>query len=74
MKIKDLPKDKSLEGVVFLHPETKEHCIWKSQWIKGIWFKKNVKSDEIFPLFVENLEDALEFEVVEKSQRNVNRL
>lgn len=65
MKIKDLPKDKLLDGVVFLHPESGERCIWKSRWQKGVWFKKDAASDQVFPLQVENLQDALEFEVVQ---------
>jgi len=63
MKIKDLPSQKGLGGVVFLHPKTGEHCIWNSQWKKGVWFKKDAKSDEVFPLFLTDLKDALEFEV-----------
>jgi hypothetical protein len=65
MKIKDLPKDKPLGGVVFLHPETGERCIWASQWQKGVWFKKDAESDHVFPISVEKLEDALDFEVTQ---------
>ena len=64
MKIKDLPKDKGLGGIAFLHPVTKKRCIWASQWQKGVWYKKDAKSTEVFPLFVEDLKEALEFEVV----------
>ena len=62
MKIKDLDPKKSLEGVKFKHPETGEVCIWKSQWQRGVWYKKDETSNQVFPLVVEKLEDALEFE------------
>lgn len=63
MKIKDLPQDKGLGGVVFLHPETGKRCIWKSQWQKGVWYKENRDTDEVKPLFLDDLKDALELEV-----------
>lgn len=63
--INDLPDDISLGGVKFKHPETGEVCIWSSQWEKGVWYKKNKDDTQIFPLFVDKLEDALKFEVIE---------
>ena len=42
-----------------------ETYYWASQWQKGVWGKKDLKSERLFPLFVENLEEALEWEVVE---------
>lgn len=63
MQIKDLPQDKPLTGVVFLHPKTGERCIWRSQWANGVWFKKDAKSEQVFPLSVNKLEDALEFTI-----------
>lgn len=68
VKIKDLPKGKPLAGVVFLHPETGEHCIWHSQWEKGIWFKKSSTSDQVFTLKVADLMEALEFTVAEEKK------
>lgn len=65
MKIKDLPDDVSLGSVKFKHPKTGEVCVWISQWNKGIWYKTDEKNSQMFPLFVENVEEALEFEVVE---------
>jgi hypothetical protein len=70
MKIKDLPKDESLGGVRFKHPETAEICIWQSQWgypdgKAGVWYKTDSASSKIFPLFLDNLQEALEFEVVD---------
>ena len=63
IRIKDLPDNKSLDGVMFLHPETKEKCIWASQWEKGIFYRKDDSSTRIYTLFVEKLEEALEFEL-----------
>lgn len=66
MKIKDLPDTVSLNSVRFKHPTTGEACTWVSQWAKGIWYKTDIKSSQMHPLFVEKLEEALEFEVVEE--------
>ena len=70
MKIEDLPRDKSLGGIKFRHPETGEVCYWVSQWgypdgKAGVWYKTDLGSTRIFPLFLDKLEEALEFEVVE---------
>jgi hypothetical protein len=64
MKIKDLPPQTALTGVVFLHPETGERCIWQSQWQKGVWFKKDSGSNQVFPLYLDDMKVALEFTVV----------
>ncbi len=63
MKIKDLPRDKPLTGVAFIHPETGVKCYWKSQWQKGVWFQKDRKDAQVFPLFLDDLQQALELEV-----------
>lgn len=63
MKIKNLSK--TLDGVKFKHPETGKTCIWVSQWNKGVWYKKDESDKRIYPLFVETLDDVLEFEIVE---------
>jgi len=65
MKIKDLKG--SLSGIKFLHPKTGEVCIWKSQWSypegkAGVWYKKDA-STQIYPLCLDKLTEALEFEV-----------
>ena len=72
MKIKELDPSKSVGGVIFKHPETGEACIWTSQWAypegkSGIWFKKpgDEQPDRVYPLTLDKLEEALEFEVVE---------
>ena len=69
-KIKDLDPKKSLGGVKFKHPETGKTCIWSSQWgdpdeKAGVWYKKDDKSNQVFPLLLDKLEESLEFEVVE---------
>ena len=64
MKIKDLPKDSSLAGVKFKAPNG-IIGIWCSQWQKGIWYKKDIHDTQVFPLLVDSLEEALEFDVLE---------
>lgn len=63
--INDLPPDKNLDGVKFKHPETGETCIWRSQWNKGIFYKKNAADTQVFTIFVDDLMDALKFEVID---------
>lgn len=64
MKISDLPKDKQLGGVRFIYPVDGKKYYWHSQWKKGVWGKKNLESDEVFPLECDDLKDALNWEVV----------
>jgi len=68
MKIKDLPENINLGGVRFIHPETKKPVYWYSQWEKGIWIKEENDSRQFFPLFVNDLKEALEFEVADDSR------
>jgi hypothetical protein len=64
MKIKDLPGKTNLRGVRFIYPANGETYIWFSQWDKGVWGKKDLKDTQVFPLFVKDLHEALEWEVV----------
>ena len=69
-KIKDLPKNINLRGVKFHDPKTGTTGFWYSQWDykggkAGIWYKTDMKSGQVFPLFLDKLEEALEFEVLE---------
>ena len=69
-KIRDLPENGSLRGVKFHDPKTGTTGVWYSQWgypdgKAGVWWKKDMKSGSIFPLFLDNLKEALEFEVIE---------
>ena len=68
-KIKDLPSNISLSGVKFRDPKTGTTGYWYSQWgyrggKAGIWWKQDMKSGAIFPLFLDDLKEALEFEVL----------
>lgn len=72
MLIKDLPKDTNLGGIKFRYPKDNQVYIWKSQWGLGIWAKKpnNPNPDQVFPLFVDNLEEVLEWEVIDYKNDN----
>lgn len=63
--INDLNPKAGLGGLKFKHPVTGGICIWESQWAKGVWYKKNPQDAQIFPLFVEDLKEALDWEVIE---------
>ncbi len=65
MKIKDLPENMNLGTVRFIHPETKQPVYWFSQWQKGIFYKEDPQSTRIYPLCMDDLKEALEFEVAE---------
>jgi hypothetical protein len=64
MKIKDLPQDIPLTGTRFIYPMDGKPYYWFSEWRKGVWGKTNMASEKVFPLFVNELEDVLEWEVV----------
>jgi hypothetical protein len=64
VKIKDLPSDRSLGGVRFRFPGDGKIYFWHSQWQKGVWGKKHPKDTQVHPLHVEDLKDALEWEVI----------
>jgi len=69
-KIKDLPVNMSLRGVKFRDPKTKITGYWWAQWgyvggEAGIWYKKNMESPSVFPLFLSDLQEAFELEVIE---------
>ena len=68
MKIKDLPENSTLNNVRFIYPGDGKAYYWTSQWQKGIWGKKDSNSGQIFPLFVENIRDALEWEIADETE------
>ena len=68
MKIKDLPEGSALNNVRFIYPGDGKAYYWASQWQKGIWGKKDLSSGQIFPLFVENIRDALEWEIADETE------
>ena len=68
MKIKDLP-NVNMRNIKFKAPDGRVYY-WHSQWgypdgKAGIWAKKDLGSDRVFPIFLDKLSDALEFEIVE---------
>lgn len=68
MKIKDLPKGTNLEGIK-IRTDTGQEGYWKSQWQKGVWLT-DVRPDtlgaqQVHPVFVSDLAEALEWEVLE---------
>jgi len=70
MKLKDLPANQSLGGVRFRYPKDGQLYYWLSQWEKGVWGKKDMGSERIYPLFCENLSEALEWEVVPEEKKS----
>ncbi len=63
LKIRDLSKNINLGNVIIKTPCGKVGK-WKSQWDKGVWLKEDEKSNKITPIFVENLQECLDWEVV----------
>lgn len=63
MKVKDLKgnlqgtKVKTPKGVI---------GYWKSQWQKGVWLNENPSEGRMYPQFVDDLKDCLEWEVTEE--------
>lgn len=68
MKIKDLPENSTLNNIRFIYPGDGQAYYWTSQWQKGIWGKKDLNSGQIFPLFVENIRDALEWKIADETE------
>jgi hypothetical protein len=66
MKIRDLPNDEAFAHVRFIYPGDGKPYYWYSQWNKGVWGKKEQNSQQIFPLFVDELKQAMGWEVVEE--------
>jgi hypothetical protein len=69
MKIKDLPSSIPLEGVKVKTPKGVVGY-WKSQWgyaegKAGVWLSSGI-DNRVYPQFVDNLKDTLEWEVVEE--------
>lgn len=59
--IGDLTPGSTLLGVRFVYPGDGQKYYWASQWQKGVWGKKDMGSGQIFPLFCEDLKDALKW-------------
>lgn len=68
-RIRDLPDDfGSIAGVRFKYPADGKYYYWTSQWRKGVWGKKSIESSQIFPLFVNDLSEALEWELANQDE------
>jgi hypothetical protein len=59
--IADLPPGVPLTGTRFVYPGDGQKYYWHSQWQKGVWGKKDKQSEQVFPLFCEDLKDALKW-------------
>ena len=66
MKIKDLPRSVSLGGVKVRTPDGRIGY-WRSQWLKGVWLEEVKGSGKVTPVFVEDLKETLEWEILDES-------
>ncbi len=66
--IKDLPE--GFGGLSQIKIKAPDGTIgwWVSQWNKGVWVRKEKGDNQVHPVFVENLEECLEWEIVEIDQ------
>lgn len=71
MKIKDLNRGQNLGG---LHVRTSNGVEgwWSSQWQKGVWLATVppdvTVSQQIVPVFVEDLKECLEWDIIEEDK------
>ena len=64
IRIGDLPANVPLDGLRFIYPGDGQPYYWVSQWEKGVWGRKQFGDTRIYPLFVDSLDEALEWEVI----------
>ena len=65
-KIKDLPPETNMGGITVKTP-TGIIGKWVSQWNKGVWLSCNPSDPgKVTPIFVEDLTEILEWEVINK--------
>lgn len=57
--IGDLSDDGSLLGVRFIYPGDGKAYYWYSQWVKGVWGKKDMEDGRVYPLHVVDLQETL---------------
>lgn len=64
--VADLPKG-TMMGTVKVKTPGPEGITgwWVSQWDKGVWIRKEKGETRIHPVFVENLKECMDWEVVE---------
>ena len=70
-KIKDLDPTTNLRGIKVKTPNGEEGY-WRSQWYKGVWLSNNKEGNgKITPIFVESLNECMEWEVIDESNSNM---
>lgn len=63
--IADLPKDfGGLNQIKVRTPDGMEGW-WVSQWTKGVWIRKEKGDNQVYPIFVEDLDECFGWEIVE---------
>jgi hypothetical protein len=65
MKIKDLPNDAPLENTHFICGNDGKEYFWAGCWNKGVWGREQPHDKQIIPLLINNIDEALEWELVE---------
>jgi hypothetical protein len=64
-RIKDLPSDTNLGNIKVKTPDG-VIGYWKSQWQKGVWLQvEGEKEGKVTPVFVKDLKETLEWEIIE---------
>lgn len=63
-KIKDLPNAFGNLDKVKVKTFDGFEGWWVSQWAKGVWLRKEKGDPQVHPQFVEDLTEALEWEVI----------
>lgn len=63
MKIKDLPPDTNMGGIK-VKTTSGQIGYWRSQWNKGVWLIDKPGDTKTHPVFVDDLKEVLEWEVL----------
>jgi len=64
MTVNDLPKGTQMGDVRIKTPEGIVGW-WVSQWQKGVWIRKERSDTRVHPVFVDDLKECLNWEVVQ---------
>lgn len=64
MKIKDLPPNTNLDKIKVRTPEGDEGY-WVFQWEKEVWLRRKKEESRIFLIFIKDLKETLEWEVID---------
>lgn len=62
-RIRDLPHDSSLANVRFIYPGDGQPYYWRSQWACGVFGSKKFDDPRIYPLFVKDFAECLDWEL-----------